>query len=55
MPVTIGEFEVMAQPPAPPDDAAATGAATTAAPIDPLDLQAVQRQLLEAALRVAAD
>ncbi|MCU0968326.1 MAG: hypothetical protein MUF03_05785 [Rubrivivax sp.] len=55
MPVTIGDFEVVAQPPTPAQDAAPAAAATAPAVIDPLDLQRVLAELHEQALRVAAD
>jgi hypothetical protein len=53
MPVTIGEFEVVSEPPATPAAAATASAAPPAAP-DPLELQQQLQGLHEAALRVWA-
>ncbi|MCW5665818.1 MAG: hypothetical protein KIT35_18465 [Piscinibacter sp.] len=55
MSVTIGEFEVVPQPPAAAQDGAAAAAAPGAGTPDPLDLQRLLEQLHEQALRVAAD
>jgi hypothetical protein len=53
MPVTIGEFEVMAEPPAAPPAAAPAAPVVAAAP-DPVLLQRLLAQLHEQALRLWA-
>jgi hypothetical protein len=55
MSVTIGEFEVVPQPPAAAQGGAPVAAAPSAGLPDPLDLQCLLQQLHEQALRVAAD
>lgn len=55
MSVTIGEFEVVPQPPAATPEGAAAAAAPAAGMPDPIDLQRLLELLHEQALRVAAD